>query len=185
MDLVNTISNRRDPKIGIDRMDSTEKIASWCVHQNLLSKREARSLVRLCPASGHETVLVGSVAELRRAAGEIFDAVASGRTPPSEAVAQVLLTSGDVRVSLINIPGDYREACRLSIGQISIEAVVALMAILVVDGLFRLPRERVRSCPGCGWLFCDRSKGGRRKWCSMEACGNREKVRRHYRSKQR
>jgi predicted RNA-binding Zn ribbon-like protein len=37
----------------------------------------------------------------------------------------------------------------------------------------------VRQCPGtgCGWLFVDSS--GRRRWCSMEVCGNRAKVRRH------
>ena len=37
----------------------------------------------------------------------------------------------------------------------------------------------VRQCPGsaCGWLFADRS--GRRRWCTMEVCGNRAKVRRH------
>ena len=37
----------------------------------------------------------------------------------------------------------------------------------------------VKQCPGsgCGWLFVDRS--GRRRWCTMEVCGNRAKVRRH------
>jgi predicted RNA-binding Zn ribbon-like protein len=36
----------------------------------------------------------------------------------------------------------------------------------------------VRACPGhaCGWLFLDRR--GRRRWCTMTTCGNREKVRR-------
>jgi uncharacterized protein (DUF2237 family)/predicted RNA-binding Zn ribbon-like protein len=39
-------------------------------------------------------------------------------------------------------------------------------------------REMVRACPGrgCGWLFLDRR--GRRRWCSMATCGNREKARR-------
>jgi predicted RNA-binding Zn ribbon-like protein len=38
-------------------------------------------------------------------------------------------------------------------------------------------RDRVRACPGdeCGWLFLDRR--GRRRWCSMEDCGNRSKAR--------
>lgn len=38
--------------------------------------------------------------------------------------------------------------------------------------------QRVRACPGagCGWLFLDRS--GRRRWCTMATCGNREKARR-------
>lgn len=39
-------------------------------------------------------------------------------------------------------------------------------------------RSLVRACPGagCGWLFLDRR--GRRRWCTMATCGNREKVRR-------
>jgi predicted RNA-binding Zn ribbon-like protein len=38
--------------------------------------------------------------------------------------------------------------------------------------------RRVRACAGagCGWLFLDPT--GRRRWCVMAACGNREKVRR-------
>lgn len=43
-------------------------------------------------------------------------------------------------------------------------------------------RPTLSECIGsnCGWLFLDRSRGGRRKWCSMADCGNREKARRHY-----
>ena len=38
--------------------------------------------------------------------------------------------------------------------------------------------RRVRACAGvgCGWLFLDPT--GRRRWCIMVTCGNREKVRR-------
>ena len=36
----------------------------------------------------------------------------------------------------------------------------------------------VKVCPGadCGRLFIDETKNGRRKWCSMESCGNRAKA---------
>lgn len=39
--------------------------------------------------------------------------------------------------------------------------------------------KNVGSCPGhdCGWLFLD--PRGRRRWCTMAVCGNREKARRH------
>lgn len=42
--------------------------------------------------------------------------------------------------------------------------------------------DRVRKCanPECGWLFLDDSRAGKRRWCSMSACGNRAKARRHY-----
>jgi SARP family transcriptional regulator, regulator of embCAB operon len=38
--------------------------------------------------------------------------------------------------------------------------------------------RHVRACagPGCGWLFLDPT--GRRRWCVMATCGNREKARR-------
>jgi predicted RNA-binding Zn ribbon-like protein len=40
---------------------------------------------------------------------------------------------------------------------------------------------KVGRCPGhgCGWLFVD--PRGRRRWCVMAVCGNREKARRHAR----
>ena len=43
---------------------------------------------------------------------------------------------------------------------------------------------RVKTCPGmrCGWIFLDESPNGRRRWCSMETCGNRAKARRFYRA---
>jgi predicted RNA-binding Zn ribbon-like protein len=38
--------------------------------------------------------------------------------------------------------------------------------------------RRVRKCanPGCAILFVDTSRSGRRRWCSMAACGNKAKV---------
>ena len=37
-------------------------------------------------------------------------------------------------------------------------------------------RERVRKCGQCVLHFHDTSKKGRRRWCSMQLCGNRLKV---------
>ncbi|NRQ49983.1 CGNR zinc finger domain-containing protein [Aeromicrobium stalagmiti] len=42
--------------------------------------------------------------------------------------------------------------------------------------------SRIRPCadPDCQHFLVDRSAANRRKWHSMEACGNRTKARRHY-----
>jgi predicted RNA-binding Zn ribbon-like protein len=39
---------------------------------------------------------------------------------------------------------------------------------------------RLQQCPGrdCGWFFLNAS--GRRRWCSMDTCGSRAKMRRLY-----
>jgi predicted RNA-binding Zn ribbon-like protein len=41
---------------------------------------------------------------------------------------------------------------------------------------------QIRECANaeCLWLFVDDSRNGTRRWCSMQACGNRAKARRHY-----
>jgi predicted RNA-binding Zn ribbon-like protein len=42
--------------------------------------------------------------------------------------------------------------------------------------------DRVRGCahPSCVLWFHDTSRNGTRRWCSMDACGNRAKAGRHY-----
>ncbi|HET7617220.1 MAG TPA: ABATE domain-containing protein [Vicinamibacterales bacterium] len=61
-----------------------------------------------------------------------------------------------------------------------------LLAAIVFDAVRVLTtaheRAQLRMCEGdrCGWVFLDRSRGRRRRWCSMADCGNREKARRHY-----
>lgn len=40
-------------------------------------------------------------------------------------------------------------------------------------------RHRLKCCDGCERLFIDRSRNRSRRWCEMEGCGNRAKVRRH------
>ena len=41
--------------------------------------------------------------------------------------------------------------------------------------------RRVRQCPAhdCGWLFLDTSKNGSRRWCRMDGCGAKAKMRRY------
>ncbi|MFF6998530.1 CGNR zinc finger domain-containing protein [Streptomyces sp. NPDC008313] len=44
-------------------------------------------------------------------------------------------------------------------------------------------RARLRQCEGdnCPLVYLDTSRGRRRRWCSSEVCGNRERVARHRR----
>jgi predicted RNA-binding Zn ribbon-like protein len=51
------------------------------------------------------------------------------------------------------------------------------------DLLFSEELGRVKECPNCGWLFLDTSKNQTRRWCSMNTCGARDKMRRYHRKK--
>jgi predicted RNA-binding Zn ribbon-like protein len=65
-------------------------------------------------------------------------------------------------------------------------SVVGLLSTVARDAvdLFTGPHAaagRIRECggPDCYLLFVDTSRPGRRRWCAMERCGNRHKVRAH------
>ncbi|MEV6277771.1 CGNR zinc finger domain-containing protein [Nocardia sp. NPDC051832] len=60
-------------------------------------------------------------------------------------------------------------------------AALSTLARDAID-LFTGPlADRIRICAGenCGLLFVDASRPGRRRWCSMERCGNLTKVRKY------
>ncbi len=48
----------------------------------------------------------------------------------------------------------------------------------LVETLAKYPPERVRKCEhdSCILHFVDTSKSGKRRWCSMDLCGNRQKA---------
>lgn len=62
-------------------------------------------------------------------------------------------------------------------------AEVAASAVELIGGA---DRTRIRNCadPTCSLMFIDHSRPGRRRWCSMERCGNRAKTA-HYRNRRK
>jgi predicted RNA-binding Zn ribbon-like protein len=77
------------------------------------------------------------------------------------------------------LPGPTRAWVAVQ-GVRSVLSSVARDAIDVLGG----PRAaRLKRCEGsrCALLFIDTSRSGRRRWCSMERCGNRAKVAAHRR----
>ncbi|NBM18184.1 ABATE domain-containing protein [Streptomyces sp. GC420] len=63
----------------------------------------------------------------------------------------------------------------------------AFLAVVARDAVELLTdpsaRSRLRQCEGdnCTRVYLDTSRGRRRRWCSSELCGNRERVARHRR----
>ena len=59
---------------------------------------------------------------------------------------------------------------------------LAIRALVNAIDVKRDRGGRTRCCahPDCMRWFVDTSKSGRRRWCSMERCGNRAKAQRHY-----
>jgi predicted RNA-binding Zn ribbon-like protein len=67
-------------------------------------------------------------------------------------------------------------------GADSLEFPLWPIARSAADLLVADDAARVQECAAhnCSWLFVDRSRGARRRWCDMKSCGNRAKARRFY-----
>jgi predicted RNA-binding Zn ribbon-like protein len=72
-----------------------------------------------------------------------------------------------LRVTLVGA-----DPCRAALGELARAGIE-----LVAGG--GLPRIRNCANPACSLMFIDHSRPGRRRWCSMERCGNRAKTARY------
>jgi predicted RNA-binding Zn ribbon-like protein len=106
----------------------------------------------------------------------IASAVAGGPTPRPADVAVI----NEVAAHPPLVPA-LRPGGGTTVVAPTVAAALATVARDAVD-LFGGPLAgRVRMCAAddCGLLFVDTSRPGRRRWCSMERCGNRAKIRTH------
>jgi predicted RNA-binding Zn ribbon-like protein len=155
----------------LDVIGDGERLVRWGRRLGLLS--------RSAKAQASEAELAAAK-ELRAIVHGIFAAVAGGDAPRpaalerlravyAEAVAHARVRPDNHTWPLAWPPQDPR----------SVRFAVAASTIALLADPASL--ARVRQCPGrnCGALFLDSS--GRRRWCSMEVCGSREKMRRLYR----
>ncbi|MCX5412205.1 CGNR zinc finger domain-containing protein [Streptomyces sp. NBC_00059] len=160
---------------GCEQLDRPARLAEWLVASRLVPRGTPLAAVdETWPArfwqlrTGIDRLmtaqLVGGSAD---SALDRINALAAGPTPGLRAVRD----QGGVLVRALSAdPG-----CG------ALLAVVARDAVdLLTDPV---ARAGLRRCEGdhCGRLYLDTSRGRRRRWCSSEVCGNRERVARHRR----
>lgn len=129
------------------------------------------------PSSGSERSLLKDSVALRAALRSIFEALAVGSRVDPEPLAVLRDAYADAVRRATSTIEDHRliwhsdgSALRDALGGIARGAIDLLR-----DG----SAERIKSCPGCGFVFLDATKNGSRRWCAMEDCGTQEKMRRY------
>ena len=117
---------------------------------------------------------------LREAIYDIGAAVGDRAKPPDAALAALAALHARFMTRATLAPGVTSCRWRWSIRASPVEAALGPIALAAVTLFTEGDFHRIRECGGhaCGWLFYDRSKNNRRRWCEMEVCGNRAKQRR-------
>jgi predicted RNA-binding Zn ribbon-like protein len=126
--------------------------------------------------------LLGRAWELREA---IFRIVAAAREAQRPAGGDVQLVNEWARQPTPSPQLDRRLRLRSS-GPDPCRAALAQLARAAIELAAGPDLRRISNCanPCCSLMFIDRSRPGRRRWCSMERCGNRAKTAR-YRQRRR
>jgi predicted RNA-binding Zn ribbon-like protein len=183
LDFTNTVDwrGRAEPE---EFLTSYATLLRWAARIGLVTAAEQASLSRRAEAAPDEAgALLETALTLREAFYRLLVAQARG-TPGQQADLAAL----NAVLHRFPPPGEIVTsgasfAWKSATSDAALARPVALLARLAGEFLVSPELRRLRLCEGsdCGWLFLDVSPNRRRRWCSMEGCGNRAKARRHYR----
>lgn len=183
LDLANTLDWRLREQ-PVELLHTYTDLLRWAWSAGVLELEEARTLRHW--AESHARLAARALAravELREAAAMLFHAKAREEALPRaplttlEGVHQAATKARVLRTDGRSVEWAWREPTP------EIDRVSWAVALDAVRLLTTSEGERIRQCADaeCGWFFLDVSRNRSRRWCSMEACGNRNKVRSFYR----
>lgn len=186
LDFVNTVTGRDESPH--DWLESYARLLEWTALVQLLPDSSVRALAKRArrePAAAAAALTRAKT--LREAMFAVVTRTIAGNAPPKDAL--VLLRkqwiAGLAAHELRFAAGRVTAALRPDAADFDL--IARLVARRLVEEVLQAPAGRLRLCqgPNCSWLFLDRSKAGRRRWCDMAVCGNAAKSRRFLARSQR
>ena len=180
LDFANTESGRGFPSHE-NHLREAEHVAQWLRHAKALPADDADWLEgEVSKRADLAADLLTQAIALREAIHDIGAALGRRAKPPAASLADLSALHARCVAKAALAPGVLSCRWRWSVRAAPVEAALGPIALAAVKLFTEGDFQRVRECGGhaCGWLFYDRSKNNRRRWCEMEVCGNRAKQRR-------
>jgi predicted RNA-binding Zn ribbon-like protein len=184
LEFVNTVDWRLDPARRHELVTRFDDLLTWARLAGLLDAaaiRALRAAAQRDPAGAER-----SVRRARRLREALFRILMAARHDDPPRTRDVRLFNAFLNSTLRNRRIEARgTAWSWSWARKAGDAFDAILwpVVLAAADLLTSPaRAQIGECAGegCGWLFLDTSRTGRRRWCTMRGCGNRAKVRRFY-----
>ena len=180
LDFANTESGRGFPSHE-NHLREAEHVAQWLKHAKALPAEDADWLKgEVSKRADLAADLMTQAIALREAIHDIGAALGRRAKPPAASLADLSAVHARCVAQAALAPGVLSCRWRWSVRAAPVEAALGPIALAAVKLFTEGDLHRIRECDGhaCGWLFYDRSKNNRRRWCEMEVCGNRAKQRR-------
>ena len=187
LDFVNSLDDRFTEDGPVELLADYGDLLRFAQQSGLLDVREARRLAGSVPRQAAARAL-RSARQLREALASVLYSAVDGR-PAADADIRTLEqhfhdASGhrELRWEQAAPSRNKRAALEWHWGRFSAHAElpVWMLALAARQLMTSDAMALVRACgaESCRWLFLDTSKNHTRRWCSMQACGNRMKARR-------
>jgi predicted RNA-binding Zn ribbon-like protein len=170
LDFANTVEGPRN-RVNTDSIRDGAELMAWAAYAGVLDPRTAERL------TARADDVLPKARELRAAIYDVFRAIADGDEPSAAALARLAAFDAEAVAHARLTPADGRFDRSWS-GD-DPERVLWPLAHAAVDLLRHGPLDRLKLCHDCRWLFIDSSRNRSRRWCSMNECGGRSKMRRY------
>ena len=185
LDFADTV-NWRKKSAPEESLTTYASLVNWSRGQQILSPEQAGRLLSLAAERPEEAdATFRRAVELREAIYRVFSAIAQDEAPQQNDLDNVnaALTEGMAQARILPTPEGFR--WDWPDDTLTLDRMLWPVARSAAELLISEQLDLVRECEGagCGSLFLDSSKNHSRRWCSMESCGNRTKVNRHYHRK--
>jgi predicted RNA-binding Zn ribbon-like protein len=183
LEFTNTVGDHSKAR-DIERLTDRDALLEWAVAAGALNATEvqaSRKIEGRDPAAAKRSRQ--SLLHFRNVLFRVFSALAAGHGPVREDLEAVeIAVLSALRAShLVQQNQTFAWAIRERESPLkTLLARIALSALRLLQGA---DLSLLRECQRCSWLFIDRSKSHARRWCRADACGNRARVARHYRSR--
>jgi predicted RNA-binding Zn ribbon-like protein len=179
LDFANTVNSRIAP--AHDYLGSYADLLGWAAKAGAIDGDEVALLAATAERQpGEASAALEEAGALRETIYRVFASTAAG-AQPAEAdlavlwqryAAAIAQARPHLSTNVVTLAWDIGEDLR---------SVLWPVAYSAGELLRSAEMRRVKECPGCGWLFVDASKNGSRRWCNMNTCGARDKMRRYHR----
>jgi predicted RNA-binding Zn ribbon-like protein len=178
LDFVNTINSRLYPEH--DYLVQYSDLVGWANKVGTLSPAQSNQLQKRARQNSEEA---GNALQTGRTLRELlyrlFSNAAGDSEPNKKDMETFVVFYGEAisHGSLVRMNNHFTTTWKVDQ---AFDGV--LWPIVHSAGQLLLSGElgQVKECPGCGWLFLDTSKNQSRRWCSMNTCGARDKMRRYH-----
>ena len=179
LDFANTVSKR--PTTAIERLTDYRQLVFFGMESGVY-KQTDRLFLAAARAPGQAQNVLQKAIQFREVLFAIFSAIVERRTIPDTALTRLNLMLQEASQHGRIVHRDRRFVWEWMNMDHHLDSVLWPVARSAAELLLsdELPHLRMCAAEDCAWLFLDRTKNQRRRWCDMKICGNRVKARRHY-----